>query len=127
MHSRKVIAVLFCASGVFGAAHAFGQGQPIQLNDALYGLNRNNATETLQHLRTDPNNPALAVKLGTAWNAGSIQSVQFDNYDGFRHAWDGNALGMDFGTSANGAKIYAFQTRITSGAVNPQASSLLFD
>jgi hypothetical protein len=50
-----------------------------------------------------------------------------DNLDGFRHAWDGNALGMDFGSAANGAKIYQLQTRIIPGAANPQASSVLFD
>ncbi|MBC8109057.1 MAG: PEP-CTERM sorting domain-containing protein [Anaerolineae bacterium] len=127
MRSRKIIASLFCASGVFGAAQAFGQGQPVQINDALYGLNRNNPTETLQHLRSDPPNSATAVKLGTAWNAGSIQSVQFDNYDGFRHAWDGNAMGMDFGSVANGARIFTLQTRIAPAAANPQATSALFD
>jgi len=127
MRSSRFLTSLCCATGVLGAAQAFGQGQPVIINDALYGLNRSNAAETVQHLRSDPVNPALAVKLGTAWNAGSIQSVQFDNLDGFHHAWDGNALGMDFGTAAGGAKIYSLQTRIAPGAPNPQTAQPLFD
>jgi len=127
MRSRKMLTTLCCAATGAIGTHAMGQGVPVQINDLLYGLNRNNPAETLQQVRGDPTIVNGGVKLSTAWGAGSIQSVQFDNLDGFRHAWDGNALGMDFGTAANGAKIYQLQTRITPGAANPQASSVLFD
>jgi hypothetical protein len=117
-----------CAAGLSLVSNGYGQTtQPVQINDVLYGLNRANPAETVQHIRGDPTPVNGGQKVGSTWNAGSIQFLQFDNLDGFRHAYDGNLLAGDFGSTANGFKLYNLETRRTPGATTPGNSQPLFD
>jgi hypothetical protein len=99
---------------------------PVERNDVAFGRNRSNAAETLQLIRGFPTGTALA----NTWNQSFIQSVQFDNTDGFRHAHFGNLLGLNFGTNpasgGTGGEIYNLETRFTGGA-NPGAAQRIFD
>src|SRR4051812_36917323 len=124
----RVVMGTACAAGLSLASNALAQTtQPVQINDVLYGLNRANPAETVQHLRGDPTPVNGGSKLGSTWNAGSIQFLQFDNLDGFRHAYDGNLLAGDFGSAANGFKLYNLETRRTAGATTPGNTQPLFD
>ena len=122
--------VAACAITMTGfAGVAIGQTtQPVIQDDVLYGLSRANPAETVQHLRGDPTVVTGGGTLvGSTWNAGSIQTVQFDNADGYRHAPDGNLLGGDFGAAATGFKLYNLATRRTPGDTMPGATQSLFD
>jgi len=124
----RVVMGTACAAGLSLASNALAQTtQPVQINDVLYGLNRANPAETVQQVRGDPTPVNGGSKLGSTWNAGSIQFVQFDNLDGFRHAFDGNLLAGDFGSVASGFKLYNLETRRTAGSTTPGNSQPLFD
>jgi hypothetical protein len=117
-----------CAAGLALVSNALAQTtQPVQINDLLYGLNRANPAETVQHIRGDPTVVNGGQKLGSTWSAGFIQSIQFDNLDGFRHAWDGNALAVNFGTATAGLSFFNLETRRTAGSTTPGAAQPLFD
>jgi hypothetical protein len=99
---------------------------PVQRNDVAFGLNRNNTAETLKLIRGFPTGTAQP----NAWNQVFIQSVQFDNTDGFRHAPFGNLAGLNFGTNpasgGTGGEIYNLETKFTAGT-NPGAVQRIFD
>jgi hypothetical protein len=107
---------------------AFAQTtQPFIQDDVAFGLNRANPAETVQHVRGPVTTPPSAVNVGSTWSAPFVQSIQFDNNDGFRHAYDGNLLGVNFGTTGAGGSIYNLETRRTPGSTTPGAFQQVFD
>src|SRR4051812_5151704 len=119
-------AALAAATGIVlvsGAQTALAQNSPVAIDDVMYGLNRSAAAETVQQVRGTP----VGTKTTSTWSQGFIQSIQLDNYDGFRHAYDGNMLGVNFGSAATGGLLYNLQTRLTPGDPTPGISQPLFD
>jgi hypothetical protein len=104
------------------ASVSYAQPVPVQRNDVAYGLSRNAPAETLHLVRGFP----TGTRQPNEWAANFIQSTQFDNLDGFRHAHFGNLLGVNFGVVATGGIIYNMDTRFTSGT-NPGAHQQIFD
>jgi hypothetical protein len=127
--TRAALAAAACAISLTGIAGvALGQTtQPVVQDDVLYGLSLANPAQTIQHLRGDPTVVGGGTLLGSTWNAPSIQTVQFDNADGYRHAPDGNLLAGDFGAAATGFKLYNLETRRTPGSTTPGVTQPIFD
>ena len=69
---------------ISGAQSALAQNTPVAIDDVMYGLNRSAAAETVQQVRGNP----IGSKTTSTWSQGFIQSIQLDNYDGFRHAME---------------------------------------
>jgi hypothetical protein len=120
---RKTRNTLLGTAALVAATASVGLAQvPLERNDVAFGRNRNQAADTLQAIRGFPTGTALANE----WSQPFIQSVQFDNTDGFRHAHFGNLLGLNFGGFATGGEVYNLETRFTGGA-NPGAAQKIFD
>jgi hypothetical protein len=126
---RKTVSLgagALAAAAIAVTAPLAGAQVPVERNDVIYGKNRSNATETLHLIRGFP----TGTLTSNAWAAPFIQSVQFDNLDGFRHAHFGNLLGVNFGTNpgtgGTGGIIWNLETRFTGGT-NPGAGQQIFD
>jgi YD repeat-containing protein len=100
MHTR----LLPCAGGViFVLLVASVSAQVVEPGDVVLGLDDPNAADTLELIRA-------GVAVPDPWNTPLIQSVEFDNLDGVPHNPQGNLLGLEFGTLANGGQIFSFAT-----------------
>ena len=119
MQNRTIVsaALALAASAALVNAQTF---LAVERDDVIYGLNRSNATETTQLVRGYP----TGVKQSNQWGLGFMQSVHFDNVDGFQHNPNGNILGVNFGTALNGGEINTLQT---VAGTNPGAFTRLFD
>jgi hypothetical protein len=94
--------------------------QPVERNDVLFGANRANAADTTHQVRN-------GVRLGSTWSAPFMESMQFDNFEGFRHAHFGNLIGVNFGTAAAGGSIFNLETRRTTTMTTPGIAQPIFD
>ena len=109
----SVVAGLCCSSA------SLAQNVPAARNDVYFGLSRATASETLFQIRGFP----TGTDTGSRWDFPFVQSVEFDNTDGFRHAHFGNLVGNSFGTTAGGGSIVLVQT---NAAATPSTGTTLF-
>jgi hypothetical protein len=94
--------------------------QPVDRNDVLFGANRANAADTTHHVRN-------GVRLGSTWSTPFMESMQLDNFEGFRHAHFGNLIGVNFGAVATGGSIFNLETRRTTTMTTPGIAQPIFD
>lgn len=123
--SRPARVAVSSAAIAFAVAASLATGQTftaVERDDLAYGLNRNAAAETTHLVRGYP----VGARATNEWGVNFVQSVQFDNVDGFRGNPNGNLLGVNFGTTTAGGSIFSMQTKAGSGA-NPGNSTLIFD
>lgn len=79
------------------AVPALGQ---VQINDIAFGLSNSNGANSLELVRGFPAGAAVP----DPWSSPFVQSMQFDNSGGWHH-YQGNLLGLNFGTAAAGGSL----------------------
>lgn len=117
---RLALAALAVAATLFTTA---AQAVLPQAGDVVFGLNKSDPTLTLELIR-GPRTAAGGVKqTPMPWNTPWQEIIRFDNLGGTLHNAKGNLLGIDFGTTATGGRIYSMAT---SGA-EPLAFQKIMD
>jgi hypothetical protein len=101
MKQRIALGVTLALAGVIGTGSALAD--PVIQNDLVLGLSNSTAALSMEQVRG-------GAAVANGWNTAYMQSIEFDNYNGYSHNASGNMLALNFGTAGGSGSINWFAT-----------------